>query len=330
MIDGRRQGGPILVLALLVLAITTLVLPPGAEGQKHDREGHVPVRAVPGPPGSLPGPGVTAAVASPSEPDRVYGATHSGLFVSVDRGATWHRLTVDGDREEVFGLAVHPTDSGVVYLGRRDGLWQVRDQGRGRTQLALPISELYIPLSIAVAPSQPDVIYVATARQGIFRSDDGGASWTAGSHGLPKARAGGRPEEIHTLVVDPRNAGTAYIADQRSGVYRTTDGGTSWDPFNRGLPSFALRGVYPPRLAFDPGDPPRLYLLVLERVHSHLLRNRLYVAGAAGTWLPVEAELPAGTRILGMSIDRGTRALRLWAENGIWEVLLPGDSGAGR
>lgn len=276
-----------------------------------------------------PPPRAHAVKPSPSHAGRVYSATPRGLYVSDDGGQSWVPLPVDRTHEEVFSLAVHPTDPGVVLVGRRDGLWQTRDGGRSWTPLAYPTPGPSIPLAVAVAESQPDVIYIATARQGVYKSADGGYRWTNASKGLPQAMAGGRPAEIRTLVVHPRDPDTAYVAHERHGVYRTTDGGASWHRFNQNLPLFFSRPTYPPRLAFDPDDPSRLYLVFGQPIHSHLVKNRLYVTSSTGKWLPVEADLPANTPIVGLSVDQGTRALRFWAEDRVWELPLAGKPGPG-
>jgi len=230
---------------------------------------------------------------------------------------------MDRTQEEVFSVAVHPTDPGVVLVGRRDGLWQTRDGGRSWTPLAYPTAGPYVPLAVAVAQSQPDVMYVATARQGIHKSTDGGYRWAPASKGLPEARVGGRPAEIRTLVVHPQNPEIAYAAHERHGVYRTTNAGASWHPFDDGLP-FSLGGsMYPPRVAFDPNNPDRLYLVLGQRVHSHLVVNRLFVSSGTGRWLPAEAKLPDNTTFTGLTVDQGSGTLHFWAEDGVWELPQP-------
>jgi photosystem II stability/assembly factor-like uncharacterized protein len=247
------------------------------------------------------------------------------LFVSDDGGQSWAPLPVDRTHEEVFSVAVHPTDPGVAIVGRRDGLWQTRDGGRSWTALAYPTLGPYVPLAAAISQSQPDVIYVATAREGVYKSTDGGYRWANVSKGLPEARAGGRPAEVRTLVVHPQNPDIAYLAHERHGVYHTTDGGTSWHRFNDRLPVPISGSTYPPRLVFDPDDPRRLYVIFGQRIHSRLVENRLYVTSDTGGWLPVEVELPSNTNIVELTIDRAARSLHLVAEDNVWHVPLPGN-----
>src|SRR2546422_976042 len=240
MVFFPRCVGALLGVGLLLLAGSgTVVTSAWAQQAKPERQ--TEARPIPGPPRVLPAPRVHAVERSPSHPARIYSGTPRGLFVSYDGGHSWAALPVDRTHEEVFSLAVHPADPGVVVVGRRDGLWKTRDGGKSWIALAYPTLGPYIPLAVAIAESHPNVIYVATAREGVYRSDDEGYRWTNASKGLPEASVGGRPAEIRTLVVHPRNPDTAYVAHERHGIYRTTDGGVTWHPFDKGLPPPALR-----------------------------------------------------------------------------------------
>jgi hypothetical protein len=278
---------------------------------------------------SLPAPRAHAVKADPSRPARLYSATPRGLFVSDDQGRSWAPLAVDGGQDEVFSVSIDPTDSNRVVVGRRDGLRETRDGGRAWTPLAPPTPGPSVPLAIAIARSHSATLYVATAREGVFRSVDGGVRWSAG-RGLPEAPGGGRPEEVRTLAVHPTDADAAYAALARDGVYRTTDGGATWQPDNQGLPFPLGRRAYPPRLAFDPDAPSRLFLVFGQPLHSGLVMNRLYERTPSGEWVPLEVELPDNTPILGMTVDRTAGVLQLFAEDGAWEVRLPGPPGSGR
>ena len=314
--------GALLGVGLLLLASSVTVVT-SAWAQQAKPERQTEARRIPGPPRVLPAPRVHAVERSPSHPARIYSGTPRGLFVSDDGGHSWAALPVDRTHEEVFSLAVHPADPGVVVVGRRDGLWKTRDGGKSWIALAYPTLGPYIPLAVAIAESHPNVIYVATAREGVYRSDDEGYRWTNASRGLPEASVGGRPAEIRTLVVHPRNPDTAYVAHERHGIYRTIDGGVTWHPFDKGLPPPALRPIHSPLLAFDPGDPDLLYLVFGQPIHSHLVRNRFYVTSATGEWLPVEVDLPSNTTIVGLTIDPATRALHFWTQDTVLELPLP-------
>jgi photosystem II stability/assembly factor-like uncharacterized protein len=76
-------------------------------------------------------------------------------------------------------------------------------------------------------PQAPSTVYAGTCG-GVFKTADGGASWTAVNSGLSV------PGCVGLLVIDPRNASTVY-AGASCGIYKTTDAGASWSAINSGL-----------------------------------------------------------------------------------------------
>jgi hypothetical protein len=256
---------------------------------------------------------------------KVFAATGQGLEVSEDGGKSWQPLHIGGKHEEVFALAVHPVIPDTMLVGRRDGLWKSQDGGRSWQVLPHPES---VPLSIAVAPQQPHTLYLATARRGIHKSTAEGHHWIEINKGLPEARAGGRPEEIRALAVDSSDSNVVYAALAGHGVYRTVDGGESWHAFNTGLPFPLVRHTHSPKFVADPDDPRRLYVIFDQRIHSALTRTRLYALSENKEWLPVEADLPANVSVEGLSVDRVRQTIQIWGSEAVWEVPLPGKSGA--
>ncbi len=136
-------------------------------------------------------------------------------------------------------MAGHASQPDTFYFGSvGGGVWKTENAGR----TWFPISDRGIPIgsigAIAVAPSDPNVIYVGTGESdirsqnsygiGMFKSIDAGKTWT--HIGLEKTRQIGR------VVIDPANPNRVYVAalghiygpNPDRGVYRTTDGGKSW------------------------------------------------------------------------------------------------------
>src|SRR6204780_3871023 len=138
-----------------------------------------------------------------------------------------------------YGVAGHADQPDTFYFGSvGGGVWKTENSGR----TWVPISDEGIPIgsigAIAVAPSNPDIIYVGTGEPdiraqhsygiGMFKSTDAGKTW---SHiGLEGTRQIGR------VAVDPANPnrvyvaalGNVYAANPERGLYRSTDGGTTW------------------------------------------------------------------------------------------------------
>lgn len=225
------------LLALAVLLAGPAVRPLAAA------EGWVPV----GPPG---GPVPHLAV-HPKNPDLLWAGTRSGIFRSVDGGASWQSADPGLDHPEIQALAVAPSAPGTVYVAAgRAGVFRTLDGGASWSAV-LPCQERPLPccgciplsrtLALVVHARNPDTIVAGTSR-GLFRSVDGGARW--------------RPTHLSTiiyaLVADPRNPDVLY-AGAGDGLYRSRDGGASWSRWGSGLPRFVFR------LAIDPVDSRRVW-----------------------------------------------------------------------
>src|SRR5438477_10530431 len=82
---------------------------------------------------------------------------------------------------------------------------------------------------LVVDPSAPSTLYAGTGG-GVFKTTDGGASWTAINTGLTSAFL-----TVYALAVDPSKPGTLYAGTNGLGIFKTTDGGASWTAANTGL-----------------------------------------------------------------------------------------------
>ena len=97
---------------------------------------------------------------------------------------------------------------------------------------------------VAIDPKEPSRLYAAT-KKGLFRSADGGATWSRVAQGL-------KEDEIEAIVVGPD--GTAWTG-AFDGVFRSADGGTTWQPASEGLANTDVRA-----LAISGGSAPRLWV----------------------------------------------------------------------
>ena len=157
-----------------------------------------------------------------------------------------------------------PDDPAVYYFGAAaGGVWKTEDAGSTWAPLFDRAGSASVG-ALAIAPSDPKVIYVGTGQiqarydiasgDGVYRSSDGGKTWT--HVGLAATRAIGR------ILVDPRDANVAVVAalghmfgpNRERGIYRTEDGGKTW---NQVL--FVDDGTGGADLAADPENPAILY-----------------------------------------------------------------------
>jgi photosystem II stability/assembly factor-like uncharacterized protein len=212
-----------------------------------------------------------------SQRDTLYaGVEPAGLFVSRDRGAGW---------EPVGGLNDHPTRSS----------WQPAKGG-----LALH--------SIYVDPRDARRIYAAVSAGGVYRSDDGGASWSPANRGvradyLPVTH----PETghcVHRIVLQPARPDRLY-RQCHTGTYRSDDRGENWIEITDGLPSDFGYAV-----ATNPNDPDTVYVIPEESSHVRTTVGgalTVYRSRDAGAnWEPLTHGLPqenAHVTILREAID---------------------------
>jgi hypothetical protein len=251
---------------------------------------------------------------------KLFSATAAGLQVSNDAGRSWQRLPVSGRDERIFALETDPMIPEKLFVGRADGLWMSTDSGRSWDALPYPGS---VPLALAVAPSEPDTLYLATSRQGIHRSKNGGRSWEEISGGLPVSHAGNRPEQVDQLWIDPANANKVLASIERLGIFRTVNGKV-WDEFNKRLPFPLPRPVSGAKLADDPsrtGD--NLYLAMQHPLHSHLVRTRLFILDNQESWRPLRVRIPDNFAVKSLVVDSARQKLQLWSDQMVLEAPLP-------
>ena len=99
----------------------------------------------------------------------------------------------------------------------------------------------------AVDPTTSTTVYAGSNRGGVFKSTDGGTTWTSPS-------GGGNPFNIRALVIDPVTPANLYAGTLDTGIWKSTNGGASWAAANSGLTELAVQ-----TLVIDPVTPATLY-----------------------------------------------------------------------
>src|SRR5947209_1816490 len=204
----------------------------------------------------------------------------------------------------VVAFAVHPIDRGHYYVAAASGgVWKTVNAGVTWTP-AFDNEGSYSIGAITLDPRNPAVVWVGTGENnsqrsvsygdGVYRSDDGGKSWK--NVGLKSS------EHIGKILIDPRNSQTVYVAAQGPlwnaggdrGLYKTTDGGKTW---NKVLSISENTGVTD--VVLDPRNPDVLLAAAYQRRrHVWTLINggpesAIYKStDGGGNWRKVTTGLP--------------------------------------
>ena len=171
-------------------------------------------------------------VADPKTPGVIYVVGFGTFLVTRDGGGTWENLFTPAPAGYANALAIDPDDSNILYAATVDGLYRSSDGG---TSWVRSLNEADSLSQVVVSPADSSTVYAdgrdAQFRRVFYRSRDRGQSWTPVSH-LPGANI------AVSMVADVRDAQTVYLSG--NGVYRTRDGGATWENLGGGAP---LRSV---------------------------------------------------------------------------------------
>ena len=236
-----------------------------------------------------------ALALDPVDHDTVYAASDgAGVFRSTDGGGTWTSANQGLRRLHARCLAVSVptfrrvwvgTGAGVFELAEDGQLWEDRNGGLANA----------IGVGVAVAPSDPDVVYAGCAAGGVFRSDDGGGSWTLSS-------GDALPPFVGPVAVDPTEPDRAVTGVNMQALtfsptyvpfYRTADGGASWRGSEIDQLVYFVNDV-----AFDPTDPAKVWVCAGNK---YLPVARSINGGE--TWQSARTGLPEGAVGYSISID---------------------------
>lgn len=228
-----------------------------------------------------------AVAGSKARPEEFYfGATGGGVWKSTDSGANWNCVS-DGffTTATIGALAVSESNPDIVWAGtgegcvrgnisHGDGVYKSTDGGK--TWAHMGLKETHTVTRIRIHPANPDTVYVAALghiygsnkERGVYKSTDGGRTWSQVLFVSDKAGA-------VDLSMDAKNPDVLYAATWEvfrtpyslssggpgSKIFKSTDGGKSWSEITRnpGLPTGTLGRI---GIAVSPVDPNRVYASV--------------------------------------------------------------------
>jgi photosystem II stability/assembly factor-like uncharacterized protein len=212
---------------------------------------------------------------SPADPNRLYASQSSGWFGQLiqrsnDGGRTWEPV---GNKFVYDGVpGTHQWYDGTPHPWEFKRVWHLEP-----------------------SLTDPDTVYAGVEDAGLFRSTDGGQSWQElpglrghGSGARWQPGAGGLC--LHTILLDPSDPARIFVAISAAGVFRTDDGGSTWQAINRGLRS---QGIPDPdaevghcvhRIAMHPSRPRVLFM----QKHWDVMRTD----DGGDSWQEVSGNLP--------------------------------------
>jgi photosystem II stability/assembly factor-like uncharacterized protein len=235
-----------------------------------------------------------ALAINPQTPTTLYAGSLSdpfyvepnGVFKSTDSGETWSNVGLD----DIRALIIDPQSPSTLYAGRAyvhdvstyGGIYKTTDGGATWEALKIDLTytrsdgviNTYLVGSLAINPKAPTTIYAATGG-GVFKSSDGGESWSKITELGDSA-----------LAIDPQMPAVLYAGTGNSGVFKSTDGGESWSAFNTGLTNLDVNA-----LAIDPQNPRILYAGTTTGIYS-IYQNSSPSANAVS---PMNSTTPVNT-----------------------------------
>ena len=263
-----------------------------------------------------------------SEPSVLYcGVAPAALFVSHDNGLVWglarglhehphrSRWTPGGGGLCLHTIIPHPQAEGRMLVAvSTAGVYVTSDAGRTWRASNRGIRAEFLPdkhpefgqcvHKVVRHPARPDRFFLQN-HWGLYRSDDGGASWKDIANGVPS-------DFGFAMAIHPHDPDTVYIVPLESDefrcppggrlrVYRTRDAGKSWKPLSRGLPrANSYDPVLRDALATDANDPAGVYFGTRG--------GRVFASSDAGTsWATVADGLPGVNCVKAIAIGAAPR-----------------------
>lgn len=280
----------------------------------------------------------------PDNSSIVYAAMLGGIWRSTDAGAAWTKLNVPSSSVRCTDLVVNPTTPDIMYAAfghfSTDGIYKSTNGGTSWSKLTTgmpPTSERYERISLAIAASNPSVVYACLTdsnsnTHSIRKTTDAGANWSAvttPNDNTPQVNGthlGGQGWYNNVIAVDPTNANVVYTGGIN--LFKSTDGGTAWTRITDGYGSPFVH-VDQHAIAFDPTNTQNVYFGNDGGVYKSTDGGTSFSAmnsGLAITQFYSGALHPSAEIYYGGTQDNGT-VKPVTAASQTWSMVFGGDGG---
>lgn len=244
---------------------------------------------------------ITAIAIHPSSLSTILiGTPNGGIFKSTNDGSSWTPVFDNEITLSIGDIAYAPSNNQIVYAGTGDpalsgypfignGVYKSTDGGN--TWVNSGLTNTGVISKIEVHPTNPNIVYAAamgipmvrTPDRGIYKSTDGGTSWT-------KVKFIDNETGFSNIIINPSNPLILYATSWRrirnnqesitsgytSRLYKSSDGGTTWNMLTTNLPNIDLSNWH---MCMSKQNPDKLYVSLTD---SSLKFNSLYVTTNAG------------------------------------------------
>ncbi|MBL7960305.1 glycoside hydrolase [bacterium] len=251
------------------------------------------------------------AVGVPQEPNVFYiGVNNGGVWKTNDYGRTWFPVFDDQPTGSIGDIVVAPSDPNVIYVATGEGLQRpdlsvgngiYKSTDAGKTWKHVGLRDAQQIGGLTVDNENPDRVFAAVlghpygpnAERGVYRTTDGGKNW---DRVLYKDENTGAVQ----VTIDPKNPDVIYAdlwasrlgpwengwwQGPESGLYKSTDGGTTWKKLTKGLPTYE-QGLGRIGFCIAPSNPDRMYATVDSRDLGGIYRSD----DAGASWVRMSSD----------------------------------------
>jgi photosystem II stability/assembly factor-like uncharacterized protein len=261
------------------------------------------------------------------------------LFTSTDGGETWGRSAASIlGANDLLSIAPDPQDPGTWYAGTHNGVLKTTDRGSqwyftNAGLRAVRVTQMLIDRSAGTLLAGTDFsLYASIHFNDLFKSTDGGKSWTASGGGLPLGHGPlvSRPGDLSAIYTTG-----AYIPyrPNGTGLFMSSDAGDNWIQISGppGIQTGARIDIIGP-LAFDPQDPNQMYMGASESCFVNCVNWFFRTTDGGRTWISSQPSQADGSPFVTIAVDPrnaavlygGTDSYGGWTDTALWKSLDQG------
>jgi len=235
-------------------------------------------------------PLISSIVINPTNSQTIWVGTTSGVYKSDDGSVHWTNFNngfpflAKGSPPQDFSgyplvnaLALDGTAPTTLFSGTEFGMFKTNISGASWNSTSEGLKNSTVTF-LAFDPVNKSTVYAVTPA-GLFKSIDAGGTWTAANSGFPAAIPNNSSARVDYVVVDPKNPAILYAGLLRGGVYKSINGGASWNPANSGFENQSVNLI-----VIDPNDSNILYSADESGLHK--------TTNAGATWTHLNFNQP--------------------------------------